>query len=54
MENYICINGKKTELTEAQLKDLGIELPKASPFERVSRNNYYYAINTAGVVRTGK
>lgn len=51
MENYICINGKKTELTEAQLKDLGIELPKASPFERASRNNYYYAIDTVGVVR---
>ena len=25
MENYICINGNKTELTEEQLKQLGIE-----------------------------
>ena len=30
MKNYICINGKKTELTEKQLKQLGIENePKA-------------------------
>ena len=25
MENYICINGKKTELTQKQLRQLGIE-----------------------------
>ena len=25
MENYICINGKKTELTQEQLRQLGIE-----------------------------
>ena len=34
MTNYICINGQKAELTEEQLKALGIELPKANPFER--------------------
>lgn len=28
MENYICINGKKAELTEEQMKALDIELPK--------------------------
>lgn len=28
MENYICINGKKTELTDEQLKQLGIETKK--------------------------
>lgn len=27
MENYICINGKKTELTKEQLKQLGLDLP---------------------------
>ena len=34
MTNYICINGKKAELTEEQLKLLGIELPNESPFAR--------------------
>ena len=30
MENYICINGKKLELTEDQLKQLGVlTKPKA-------------------------
>lgn len=24
MKNYLCINGKKTEITEKQLKQLGI------------------------------
>jgi len=32
--NYIVINGKKSELTEEQLKLLGIETRK-NPFERV-------------------
>ena len=54
MENYICINGKKAELTEEQLKALGIELPKPSPFERVCNhaNEFYeyYFINSYGVV----
>lgn len=36
MENYICINGKKTELTEEQLRQLGIEVPKRNPFERTA------------------
>ncbi len=40
-ENYIVINGKRAELTEAQLKQLGIEVPKANPFER-SHGNYYF------------
>ena len=54
MENYICINGKKAELTEEQLKALGIELLKPSPFERVCNhaNEFYeyYFINSYGVV----
>lgn len=50
MENYICINGKKAELTEEQMKALGIELPKASPFERVKLNKRYYGIGDGGTV----
>ena len=54
MKNYICINGNKTELTPEQLKQLGIELPKASPFERVvnTANTFYnyYFIGTTGIV----
>ena len=50
MENYICINGKKTELTEEQLKQLGIELPKANPFERAKYSEIYYYISGDGSV----
>lgn len=32
MENYIVINGKKAELTEEQLKQLGIEIEKKQSF----------------------
>ena len=45
MENYICINGKKVELTEEQMKALGIELPKGSPFERVEKYETYYLVD---------
>ena len=40
MENYIVINGKKAELTEEQLKKLGIEV-KNDPFERKPGKIYY-------------
>lgn len=54
MTNYICINGKKAELTEEQMKALGIELPKPSPFERVCNhaNDFYsyYFITSYGTV----
>ena len=50
MTNYICINGKKAELTEEQLKALGVELPKASPFERVEHGGGYYVIDRCGEV----
>ena len=51
MTNYICINGKKAELTEEQMKALGIELPKAkSPFERCKKGKEYYYISYTGVV----
>ena len=50
MKNYICINGNKTELTEEQLKQLGIEIPKANPFERVQKGGKYYCIEALGNV----
>lgn len=50
MKNYICINGNKTELTEEQLKQLGIELPKASPFARKKKNTKYFSIVQNGTV----
>lgn len=46
MENYIVINGKKAELTEEQLKQLGIEVEKKrkNPFNSKleDRDIYYY------------
>ena len=41
MENYIVINGKKAELTRAQLKQLGIELENKNPFERINGKTFY-------------
>ena len=52
MTNYICINGKKAELTEEQMKALGIELPKVnSPFKRVESEMYYHIATTGEVLR---
>lgn len=47
MNNYIVINGKKAELTEEQLKQLGIEVEEKrnSPFDRVSGSENYYFIS---------
>ena len=53
-ENYIVINGKRAELTEEQMKALGIETEKKrkNPFERVSSDEkYYYAIVSGDVLR---
>ena len=41
-ENYIVINGKKAELTEDQLKQLGIELPKNKRWKADKGELYYY------------
>lgn len=43
MDNYIVINGKKAELTEEQLKQLGIkvEVEKETPFNRKIEEKYY-------------
>ena len=49
-ENYIVINGEKAELTEEQLKVLGIEAPKKSVFDRPSEKDAYYYIDPAGDV----
>jgi hypothetical protein len=51
-ENYIVINGKKIELTEEQLKQLGIEPEKKrkNPFERVKPNERYYYVESSGVI----
>lgn len=53
MENYICINGKKAELTEEQMKALGIELPKKNPFARLSKSKPFYYITNRGSVELG-
>lgn len=53
-ENYIVINGKRAELTEEQIKALGIETEKKrkNPFERVGSNNkYYYTVVSGDVLR---
>ena len=51
MDNYIVINGKKVELTEEQLKQLGIsvEVKKETPFARHS-DEVYWSINATNVV----
>lgn len=46
--NYIVINGKKMDLTEEQLKQLGIKLRK-NPFDVGYDQNYYY-INSFGII----
>ena len=48
MDNYICINGNKTELTEEQLKQLGFEVKKKSPFEKVEYGEMFYYIHSVG------
>ena len=50
-ENYIVINGKRAELTEEQMRVLGIEVKK-NPFDRVSVDDrYYYTIVSGDVLR---
>lgn len=52
-ENYIVINGKKSELTKEQLKQLGIET-KPNPFGRTNDpcGEYFYT-DTFGSVSVG-
>lgn len=48
-DNYIVINGKKSELTEEQLKLLGITA-RNNPFERVDNGDDYYYVKSYGDV----
>lgn len=50
MDNYICINGKKAELTEEQLKKLGIKLEMLGSFDRQDNGGIYYFINSIGEI----
>ena len=52
MDNYIVINGKKAELTEEQLKALGIEIKKKrnNPFNsELKYEDEYFIIDEQGV-----
>lgn len=55
-ENYIVINGKKIELTEEQLKQLGIETEKKrkNPFEIVERGEDYFYVNRYGDINNSR
>ena len=50
MKNYICINGKVTELTAEQMRQLGIEPEKKNPFERLECGEWFYYISGDGDV----
>ena len=56
MNNYIVINGKKAELTEEQLKALGIEVKKKrnNPFNNdvYTHDTYHYIDTINGVLHT--
>ena len=54
MDNYICINGKKAELTEEQLKKLGIKLKMLSSFDRQDNGSTYYSIISTGEIAANK
>lgn len=51
-ENYIVINGKKIDLTEEQMRQLGIEPEKKrkNPFERAVPSGVYYRVNEYGEI----
>lgn len=51
MENYIVINGQKAELTEEQLKQLGlkVEEKRNNPFERRYGNKYYKILENGSI-----
>ncbi len=47
-DNYAVINGKRIELTDEQVKALGIE--RKNPFERVAKYDAYYTVLSSGSV----
>ena len=54
-ENYLCINGKKTELTDEQMQQLGIapvesEIARMSRISKAGEAKYYYKIHDTIVV----
>lgn len=49
MNNYAVINGKRVELTDEQVKTLGVETRK-NPFERVAKGDAYYKITGYGEI----
>lgn len=53
MENYIVIDGKRTELTDEQLQKLGIEI-KDDPFGKLKRNKFFYYISSSGQIHSQK
>ncbi len=48
-DNYAVINGKRVELTDEQVKTIGIETRK-NPFDRVSVNAMYYYIDAVDAI----
>lgn len=51
-ENYLVLNGKRIDLTEEQLKALGI-VTKKNPFERVTtKTEPYYYIDALDCIQT--
>lgn len=54
-ENYLCINGKKTELTDEQMRQLGItpvesEIARMSRISKAGEAKEYYNVHDAIVV----
>lgn len=47
MDNYAVINGKRIELTDDQVKALGVEVRK-NPFQKVDNDCTYFFINYFG------
>lgn len=52
MENYIVINGKKVELTQEQLRALGIKI--GSPFEKEEGECYWAIDSYFGALKSAK
>lgn len=48
-DNYAIINGKRVELTDEQVKMLGIETRK-NPFERLAKYSSYYRVTDANCI----
>ena len=47
-DNYAVINGERVELTDEQVKALGIK--RKNPFKRVNEDEKYYFIESSGDV----